>query len=188
MKRLIIASALAALVLSGCAHAISKNVRRQARIDVPFREVAENPSFYKGYLFIWGGTIVETTGAEDGSEIEVVQNPLDRYGAVKEEDISEGRFLVRSGRFLDPLIYKKGREITVAGVLTGSVKRRIGEALYRYPVLEPKEVYLWKEEEYYYRYRPYPYGYPWYYDPWWGRWPYYRHSYYCDPFWDPWCP
>jgi outer membrane lipoprotein len=183
MKRLLLASALAALLLSGCAHAISGGLRGQARTDVPFREVAGSPSFYKGYLFIWGGTIVRTTAAERWSEVEVVENPLDRYGAVKNEDVSGGRFLVRSERFLDPLIFEKGRKVTVAGVLVGSVNRRIDDASYTYPVLEPREIHLWREEEYYDR----PYHYP-YYDPWWDRWPYRRYGPWCDPFWDPWCP
>jgi outer membrane lipoprotein len=188
MKRLLLASALAALLLSGCAHAISGGLRGQARTDVPFREVAGSPSFYKGYLFIWGGTIVRTTAAERWSEVEVVENPLDRYGAVKNEDVSGGRFLVRSERFLDPLIFEKGRKVTVAGVLVGSVNRRIDDASYTYPVLEPREIHLWREEEYYDRPYHYPYYHPWYYDPWWDRWPYRRHGPWCDPFWDPWCP
>ncbi|MEJ2324804.1 MAG: Slp family lipoprotein [Nitrospirota bacterium] len=155
MRRLFPALALIALVLSGCAYAISGDLRRQARTDVPFGE-------------------------------EVVQNPLDRYGAVTNEDVSGGRFLVRSGRFLDPLIYEKGREVTVAGVLKGSTKRRMDGASYTYPVLEPREIYLWREEEYYYGPGYYPYG-PWY-DPWWDGWPYRRYGPWCDPFWDPWCP
>jgi outer membrane lipoprotein len=186
MRRLFPALALTALVLSGCAYAISGDLRRQARTDVPFREVAANPSAYEGYLFIWGGTIAQTTATREGSEMVVVQNPLDRYGAVTNEDVSGGRFLVRSGRFLDPLIYEKGREVTVAGVLKGSTKRRMDGASYTYPVLEPREIYLWREEEYYYGPGYYPYG-PWY-DPWWDGWPYRRYGPWCDPFWDPWCP
>lgn len=180
MRRLLAVLA-ALLMLSSCAHVISRETLKRARTDVPFSAVAADPFFFKGSLFVWGGTIVATSVTRDGSVIEVVQAPLGTYGAVSDSDASQGRFLVRTDRFLDPLIYEKGREITVAGVLVGSEKRPVGETSYRYPVLEAREIYLWKEEEPYYY--PYYYDYPWYRHPrWYGR-PYY----YCDPFWDPWC-
>jgi outer membrane lipoprotein len=176
MKRISLAIALA-LLLSGCVHAMSQESVRKSVKNVPFSEVASNTFFYEGKLFIWGGIIVGTTLTEEGTFIEVVQTPLNRYGVINDTDVSEGRFLVRSRKFLDPLIYEEGRYITVAGVLKGSEKRPLGKTDYVYPVLEAKELYLWKEEVLY----------PPYYDPWYYR-PRYRHRYYCDPFWDPWCP
>ena len=181
MKRISLAIALA-LLLSGCVHVMSQESVRKSVKDIPFSKVASDVFFYEGKTFIWGGIIVGTTLTEEGTVIEVVQTPLNRYGVINDTDVSEGRFLVRSRKFLDPLIYEKGRYITVAGVLTGSEKRPLGKTDYVYPVLGAKEVYLWKEEALY----P-PYYDPWYYNPWYQR-PYYRHRYYCDPFWDPWCP
>jgi outer membrane lipoprotein len=165
---------------SSCAHVISKDTLSKARTDVSFSAVAKDPFFYEGSLFVWGGVIVKTSLTNKGSVIEVRQSPLGRYGAPEDTDISEGRFLVRSKRHLDPLIYETGREMTVAGVLTGTARRQLGEIEYVYPVLEAREIFLWKEDIYYY-YPPYYYD-PWYYDSWyydpWYRWP--RHRY---PYW-----
>ena len=66
-------------------------------------------------------------------------------------------------RFLDPAIYRSGRDITVAGEVQGSEVRRLGEIAYRYPVIAALELHLWKEplspQSYPYAY---PFGYPYY--------------------------
>ena len=76
-------------------------------------------------------------------------------GDITDRDVSEGRFIITTGKYLDPLIYRSGREITFAGILTGSRKKVMGEAEHISPVFDAKEVYLWREERYY----PYPYWY-----------------------------
>ncbi len=40
---------------------------------------------------------------------------------------NEGRFVIKSAEFLDPMIYAKGREITVVGTLDGGIERTIGK-------------------------------------------------------------
>lgn len=174
-------------IVTACAHVISQETLKKARTEVAFGTVAANPSYYRGSLFVWGGTIVDTTPTRTGTTIEVIQAPLDRVGSPKNVDISEGRFLVRIKKLLDPLIYTEGRQVTVAGVLIGTEIKPLGETDYEYPVLDAQEIYLWKEEpDYYYPYYPYyPYSYPYYYPGYWGP-PWHRYSW-CDPFWDPWC-
>lgn len=184
MRRLSFILAAIFIFSTGCAPVISQKYREQARADIPFSAVAANPSAYKGSLFIWGGTIVDTSPTRTGTTIEVVQTPIDRIGAPENLDASEGRFLVRINRFLDPQIYSQGRQVTVAGVLTGSEIKALGQAEYEYPVLDVREIYLWREEpDYYYPYYPpyYDYPYPGYWGPRWHRY------YWCDPYWDPWC-
>jgi outer membrane lipoprotein len=152
---------------------ISKETRTQAVKDVPFRIVKENIEKYKGSVFIWGGFIVRTRNTPEGTFIEVVQNPIDRYGSIVDTDISEGRFLALHKKYLDPLIYEKGRLITVAGTLIDSKKITRKKVEYVYPVLEVKELYLWKEEPIYLPYYRYWDLYPfWWHDPWWYD-PYY---------------
>ena len=167
------------LIFAGCAPVISKGLRGAAE-DVPFEEVQQHPEKYLGKTFIWGGFIAKTENTEEGYFLEVVQNPIDGYGRVIDKDKSGGRFLAFTKKHLDPLIYKKGREITVGGILTESRKQPLGKTEYNYPVLDNKELYLWSEESYYYFY-DYPYyypGYPYYpQDPFLYRqdlfWPYY---------------
>ncbi len=161
-----------------CTYAVSKEARMRSVKGVPFRAVQADIESYKGKFFIWGGLIARASVTRRGTELEVVQNPVNQYGSITDPDVSEGRFLVRSKKLLDPLIFDKGRYITVAGKLVGGVKRRLGDGEYVYPVLEPLEIHLWKEEVYY----PY-YDYPqWYYDPYF--YPYYGPYYY--PYGPPW--
>lgn len=178
MKRLL-AYLIALLLLSSCAHVISRDIRSQA-LDVPFEVVKTDVLKYNGSIFVWGGFIAESKVEKGDTWIEVVQNPIDRYGNIINTDVSGGRFLARYKGHLDPLIYESGRMVTVAGVLRGTRKQPLDGAEYTYPVLEVIEIYLWKKEEPYYYYEPYYYD-PFYYDPYLR----YRRPY---PYWwhDPW--
>ena len=163
------------ILLSGCAPVISKNLRKEVDTSLTFRQVFQNPNVYKGKLVIWGGEIIQTINQKDGTtQIEVFQRPLGWREKPKETLPSEGRFLILAERFLDPYVFRRGREITVAGEILGEKMIPVGEMEYRYPLLSSKQIYLW--EEYYYR--PYPYYYypGWYYPyGWWGFGFYYRH-------------
>jgi outer membrane lipoprotein len=158
------------MVLSSCAHVISQEIVQSSMKEIGFSRIAKSPDSYMNNTFILGGTIVGTTETRQGTEIEIIQNPIDQQGSIIDRDISEGRFIVESQGHLDPMIYKQDRLVTVAGKLVASRKKTIGEMEYLYPVLEAKEIYLWREERYY---QPYPYM----YDP-----SYYRYYFY-DPFW-----
>ena len=146
------------MVLS-CAHVISKEHRDAAVKDLRFNQLMNNTEVYSNNMFIFGGIIAETKITGKGTEIEVVQSPLDSFGNIIDEDVSEGRFIITTSKYLDPLIYREGRAITVAGVLSGSKKGLIGEIEYTYPVFDAREIYLFKEEE------PFLYPYPYWYDP-----------------------
>lgn len=142
--------------LSSCAHAISKQTRQQA-VDVPLFEVRENIDKYKGSTLILGGFIVKATKEEESSVLEIVQNPIDRYGVIIDRDVSEGRFLAVYKGYLDPLIYKKNREVTLAGRIIGTRVKALGDAEYNYPIVEVVEIFLWKDIENYNYATPSPY-------------------------------
>jgi outer membrane lipoprotein len=159
----------AALLLSACTHAISQRLMDQVDGDLSFEALADRPDELKGKVVLLGGTIVQTVPKPRETEIEVVQKQVNSSGEPYLTDKSEGRFLAVVDRFLDPAIYRSGRDITVAGEVRGSEVRRMGEIDYRYPVIAAVELYLWKRpsspQAYPY---PYPYGYPAYW-----RWRYY---------------
>ncbi|MDA8431490.1 MAG: Slp family lipoprotein [Nitrospiraceae bacterium] len=172
MKRYAVCLLLPVL-LTSCAHVLSGEYVQNATTGVSFTQIAAAPDQYLGKTFVLGGTIVDTLSAREGSEMEVVQNPVDRYGSIIDPDISEGRFLIETSRQLDPMIYKKGRRVTFAGKLTGSKKRTRGEIEYRYPVFQAEQIYLWPTPK---RLAPY---YPFYYDPFLSPYQYYFY----DPYW-----
>ena len=154
------------VVLTGCAHVISKDLRVKADPSLTFRDVFQNPNAYQGKTVIWGGEIINTINQKDGTTlIEVFQLPLSRRGEPNETYPSEGRFLVLTEKYLDPYLFNRGRRITVAGEILGEKTKPLGEMDYRYPLLSGKQIYLWRE---YYYPGPYYYYYPYYYyDPWW---------------------
>lgn len=156
------------LSLVSCAHVISRENREGAETDIPFSALRTAPDRYFDRLFIYGGIIASNSQTKDGTELEIVQTPLDRWGNTVTRDVSEGRFIVTAKRRLDPMIFKKGREITMSGALRRTMTKPLGEIDYVYPVFEAREISLKSEEVY--PYPPDPYyspNYPYYwYDPW----------------------
>lgn len=130
---------------AACAPSISKQIRQQADQSLSFPVLAADPDAYKGKIVILGGVIAQTTPKPGQTELEIVQKPLDYFNEPETTDRSEGRFLVIADRFLDPLIYKKDRKITVAGEVAGSEVRKLDELDYLYPVIKSQELKLWPQ-------------------------------------------
>ncbi|MBI3392878.1 MAG: Slp family lipoprotein [Nitrospirae bacterium] len=174
-SRAVRAALLLALGLSSCAPVLPRDLIRSADRATPLSVVKENPDRYKGKLFVFGGTIVETRVTPEGSLVEALHRPVDAWGYIRRAQRPDGRFLAiypKEKGLLDPLIYTPGREITVAGTFIGSRPGKIGEIETAFPLFEIKNVHLWAEMETHYP-PPYPY---WYYPYpyWWDgpMWPY----------------
>lgn len=161
--------------MAGCAHVMSEQSLKLADRRITFEELKSAPESYVGKYVLLGGTIAGVKNAREGGELEVVQSPLDSTGMPEETNYSAGRFIVTSSKFLDPLVYKSGRRVTVVGEVKGKKSRMIDEAKYTYPVVAEVELRLWEKyetERYYYNPPPY------YYDPFWGPWWPYRRPFY----------
>jgi outer membrane lipoprotein len=110
--------------------------------------------------------------------VQVLSHPLSYYGRPQLSKPSEGRFVIKSSDFLDPAVYAKDKEITVAGTLNGDIERSIGKKTIRLPLLSSTAIYLWPvfQNNPYYGYGypgyggygMYPYGYGYYGSPYWG--------------------
>jgi len=175
------------LAFSACSPVLNRDLMTRGIREVPFSGLRATPDAFQGKLFILGGLIVESRFTEKGSQIEALAVPVDSLGFLQGSERSEGRFIAvnpRSQGLLDPLVYRKGREITIAGTFIEARKGKLDEMEYIYPVFEIKEIYLWDERKDYYLpphhypyYDPFYYRSPFMYDPW-GRpypnpyWPY----------------
>jgi len=125
------------LLLSGCAHVISKDLRTKSDLSLTLSQVRQNPDAFKEKLVIWGGEIIETVNQRDGTtQIEVFQRPLGWRGEPKETNYSEGRFLVFADTYLDPYTLRRGKRITVGGEIIGEKTKLLGEMDYRYPLFQ----------------------------------------------------
>jgi len=153
----------AVIVISGCAHVISEDIIREVNTEIAFSELRKAPQDYQGKVVLLGGIIVKTVNKKDGTLLEMYQTELDRYSSPVNIDVSLGRFLAYNKRFLDSEIYRKGRKVTIVGVVQGEEVIRLREIDYRCPYLVVKEIHLWREEQPYV-YTPYPCGL-------WGLWP-----------------
>jgi outer membrane lipoprotein len=122
-------------------------MRDQADKGVTHEALFQNPDEFAGRIVILGGFIVDTEIKDEGSYIEVVQNPLDSTGRPEDRDISSGRFLVFVEGHIDTAIYSAGREITVAGEVLGRKVLPLGEAQYPYLLIKGKELHLIKQRE-----------------------------------------
>ncbi len=153
----------------GCAHVISREVLNEANLGISFAALLDNPEAYKGETIVVGGVMVEAVNRNDGTMLEVSATRLGARGKPVNPDNPGGRFLAFYEGFLDCDVYRKGRRVTLAGVVTGSESRKLGEADYRYPRVRVREIHLWRVETPRVYYSPYIYPvYP-FYGPCYGR-------------------
>ena len=82
--------------------------------------------------------------------IEILGKALGSDGEPVAADDSLGRFMVRVEGFLDPSIYRPGRDVTVHGSLEKPMERPVGERPYTFPVVQSQTLYLWPDEPDYY--------------------------------------
>jgi len=173
MKPLRLMTALAVGAIAGC-----------ASLPAPL-EGEYSESFYPdqagersvGANVRWGGTVVETRPESDRTCIEILAQELESNARPVQSDQAYGRFIACRNEFIDPEIFVNGREVTVAGEITGFRNRKVGEFEYVYPVVGADAVYLWPEREDHSRHGHgyHPWGYPYY-------WPYFRAPFYYGGF------
>jgi len=166
----------ALLMLSGCAHVISAESRRLVDTTITFEALKQNPDALSGKVVMLGGIIAATKNTNTGSQLELAQVNLSEDGTPIDTFRSGGRFLATTPEFLDAVIYKEGRLVTLVGEVKGVKVMPLDEVDYRYPVVSIRELHVWKSYE---PDRAYPYPYPptpWYYDP-------YYYGYRPTPYW-----
>ncbi len=173
-----------ALILASCAAPVLRSdLAREASPNVPFPDMVAHPENYKGRLFALGGILASTRLMERGALLEAVYVPVDSNGQFLAVGAAAGRFLAlypKEQGLLDPLIFTKGRRVTVAAVFVDVSPGKIDTVDYTFPFFEIKDIYLWPEiteirfvpypmyPQPLWPYSPWPYR-PWgpYYGPWW---------------------
>jgi len=140
---LLLALALLALV-NGCAkNPFPQDLLAKVEKNITYQSFQNEPEQYEGKLMMFGGEIIETKNVENGAWIIVRQRPLDRAGQPSWTDESGGQFLIITKSYLDLGAFRRGRSITVIGVVRGSKTLPLLGADYWYPLLEAQQLYLW---------------------------------------------
>ena len=200
MRRLRRAAAGILLVsAAGCVtpYAVPEPLYRQVEHGVSLSQLRQGAEQYQGASVMLGGAVLGAKILPEGTEIEVLQLPLDDSDRpTGASELSEGRFLVIDPERRDPAVLQN-RLITVVGEVAGTKVRKLDEVEYSYPLLSARFIHIWRGAggyspggagyQYYYpNYYPYaypysyPYGpyYPYYYDPFYWSGSFYYHGYY----------
>ncbi len=165
------------LLLSSCMN-LPPAIEDAPVVDITYSQSKQNVNSYKDAPVRWGGEIIDVENEQTYSLVQVLYYPLNYYGRPDLTKPNEGRFVIKSPEFLDPAIYTKKKEITIAGKLSGEIERTIGKKTVRVPLISSTVIHLWPEidRNNYYGYGGYGgfgYGYPYYgYPYYWGG--YYR--------------
>jgi len=131
--------------VGACAHPISFPVRAEADASLTFSKVVENPKAYLGSIVIWGGVISKASQDPEGTKLLLIQNPLDSHGRPQTQE-TQGEFIARTSESLDPLVYRRGLAITLAGEIEGLEEENLGFMEYSRPVLRIIELHPWERK------------------------------------------
>jgi outer membrane lipoprotein len=142
-KYMLAAGAMMFLLLPACAPPFPKALMARVDRSLPAADLMKDPDQYRGRMVMLGGVIVAIKNLQTGTQIEVVQKPLDSEGRPEQTDETAGRFLLQSPRFYDTAVFQRGRLITVVGEIAGQRVLPLGEIEYRYPLINASAVHLW---------------------------------------------
>lgn len=110
-----------------------------------FTQVAQSPDAFAGSQVRWGGIVARVENLEKDTLVEIVNLPLDYRARPLANQQTGGRFIARIQGFLDPMIYKQGKEITVVGILSRAMPGMIGEHKVDFPVVDSSGHHLWQQ-------------------------------------------
>lgn len=153
-------------LFSACAAPPRNAISVAPTVDLALSQVRADVARYVNERVRWGGTIVSVENRSRDTQIEIVARALDDYGRPRVSGESPGRFIARVEGFLDPVVYARNREITIAGTVAAKLTRAVGEYPYDYVVVRVDAQQLWEPRMVQ---------------------PYYREPFY-DPFYDPFWP
>jgi outer membrane lipoprotein len=111
-----------AILISGCAHVISSDLRLKVDPSLTFSEVLRDPDANKGKIMLWGGEILQVILQDRTTFVEVLKWPLGWRGNPQRTVTFEGRFVILVKEPLDSSFYQAGKRVTVAGEVQGGIK------------------------------------------------------------------
>jgi len=130
--------------LSGCMQPISKDVMATVDPGRTFAVVIENPKAYIGSVVLWGGVVEKYIPGPGQTRLLVEQYPVDAKGR-PQMDATYGEFVVHTPDRLDPLLFREGMVITLAGMLDGVEEAEDGPQKMLRPVVRLIEIHAWSE-------------------------------------------
>jgi outer membrane lipoprotein len=137
-------SLLLLTLVSGCASGPEFDQDTYSTTFTP-QQAARDSGNYIGSSVMWGGMLISTSNLQNGSQLEILGYPLQTSQRPNVELEPQGRFLVMSGDFLEPLDFAPGRLVTVTGVIDQTRSGAVGDTEYVYPVVNVRNLHLWSK-------------------------------------------
>jgi outer membrane lipoprotein len=142
---------VACILLVGCSpqRIIPESIEPLVDRTVSFHDVLASPESYKGRVLVLGGEVLNAKRLRDGTQIELLQLPLDDGEAPSHDrQQSQGRLLALQQEFLDPATMVAGTRVTIVGEVSGSKTDHLDDVEYRYPTLIVKHLHVWRVQSY----------------------------------------
>ena len=169
--------ALTVLLLTGCVSSqlVPPEMESQIARNISFESLKAEPERFNGRMVVLGGKVLSAKRLKEGTQIEVLQLPLDGSDIPLLNLIaSKGRFLALQPDFLDPATLPTGTLVSMIAEVAGVKTMPLDEVDYQYPLLKVGTLkILGDASSSRYRYwppiwAPYPYGPygPMWWDPW----------------------
>jgi outer membrane lipoprotein len=102
---------------------------------------------HQGERVTWGGTLVEVRNLERDTELEVIGMPLGDCGRPRTGSAAVGRFIVVRPGYLEAADLRPGAPVTATGEIIGMREGRIGDSVYRFPLLRDPAPVIWSDQE-----------------------------------------
>jgi outer membrane lipoprotein len=131
------------LLLSACS-TIPSDVMEQVDPSLTLADAERAPARWHGQTFLLGGTIEDRTDVGNITRLRIREYPLDADNRPHLSSPSYGSFLVLSRLGIDSAEYLPGKQITVAGRLTGIEPFKGGGKSDRLPSFEVVYLRAWK--------------------------------------------
>jgi outer membrane lipoprotein len=115
--------------------------------SVTYQELTASPESYRGRTVVLGGEVLKARRLREGTELEVLEVPLDKSHRPAGERInSRGRFIALDRNLPDPAAFPPGMPVTIVGEVTGATTQRVDEVEQRYPTVDVKHVHVWTDD------------------------------------------
>lgn len=174
----LVVSVLTITLISACA--VTPQTLDFEQENISFERVAQAPDAFVGTPVRWGGIVARVENLEQDTLVEIVNLPLDSQARPVASQNTSGRFIARIQGFIDPMIYKQGKEVTVVGILNEPMPGKIGKHSVNFPVVDSTGHHLWEQRRSHHHVTTFS---TW--DPFWfghvgyrWRYPYYGYPYY----------
>jgi outer membrane lipoprotein len=140
LRHSLVAATLAALFLAACAGTPDFDT---SGVDAGLGPQAAGERAAIGTRVLWGGVVLSGRNEADRTLLEVVGYPLDGNRRPDTAESPIGRFIVEKSTYLELADYGPGRRIAVVGPVRRIETGSIGEASYRYPVVDAEQLHAW---------------------------------------------